>query len=58
MVITGIKATELVNSGSEAFAVCIPGRHAVLFDDYDMAVEFADKNGVAHVLDWETGEYV
>lgn len=50
------EAMRTINEGGEVFAVAEANTFR-LFDDAEQAREWADRLGVTHVLDWETGEY-
>lgn len=54
--LTKSEAMRVINEGGEVFAVAEANTFR-LFSDPDAAREWADKLGVTHVLDWETGDY-
>lgn len=49
-------ARRIIDHGGTVYAVAEANTFR-LFDNAAMARRWADKLGVTHVLDWETGEY-
>lgn len=49
-------AMRIIDHGGTVYAVAEANTFR-LFDNAAMARRWADKLGVTHVLDWETGEY-
>lgn len=50
------EAMRTINEGGEVFAVAEANTFR-LFSNAEAAREWADRLGVTHVLDWETGDY-
>lgn len=50
------QASQAIADGESVYAVAEAGTFR-LFVDLEAAEAWADKLGVTHVLDWETGDY-